>query len=449
MVDPYERHHQRPIADHLNDFRDHLKAKGATSRYADETFGRVKAIFDSCGFRRIREVQASKIELWLAEQRGDDLAGMSPKTCNHYLTAAKRFLNWLVADRRTDSNPLQHVSKLNAETDIRRRRRCLTTEEFDALFSATLAAEVCHGLSGRDRAMLYLFAAYTGLRASELASLTRSSLDLSEGSPAVAVEAGVSKRRKRDIVPLNTELVARLESWLKERDSEPRATVAFTGEAGRLWPGEWAACRHGAKMLRGDLELAGIEYEVDGQVFDFHALRHQFISMMAAAGVHPKTAQELARHSDINLTMNAYSHVRVKDLSAAVDSLPSLGRPTTTQAATGTDGAGEDGRNLVTRLVTRIPAIRRLSVSSLESSAGQTAGDQPDRPGEDSVSKNLEDPENSEEFKAPEEAERTGFEPVRRLPVYRISKTPENASRIVDFLRFYWRNASDAKTGSS
>jgi hypothetical protein len=29
-------------------------------------------------------------------------------------------------------------------------------------------------------------------------------------------------------------------------------------------------------------------------VFDFHAIRHQFISSLAAAGVHPKTAQTLA-----------------------------------------------------------------------------------------------------------------------------------------------------------
>jgi hypothetical protein len=34
-----------------------------------------------------------------------------------------------------------------------------------------------------------------------------------------------------------------------------------------------------------------------GRVFDFHSLRHQYISNLAAAGVHPKIAQTLARHS--------------------------------------------------------------------------------------------------------------------------------------------------------
>ena len=34
-----------------------------------------------------------------------------------------------------------------------------------------------------------------------------------------------------------------------------------------------------------------------GLVADFHSLRHTFISNLARAGVHPKLAQSLARHS--------------------------------------------------------------------------------------------------------------------------------------------------------
>ena len=66
----------------------------------------------------------------------------------------------------------------------------------------------------------------------------------------------------------------------------------------KLWPGTWAD--DSATMLRHDLAAAGIPYEdTAGRVFDFHALRHQFISNLAAAGVHPKEAQTLARHSKI------------------------------------------------------------------------------------------------------------------------------------------------------
>ena len=53
-----------------------------------------------------------------------------------------------------------------------------------------------------------------------------------------------------------------------------------------------------------------------GRVADFHSLRHTFISNLAASGVHPKVAQQLARHSTITLTMDRYSHLGLIDMTA-------------------------------------------------------------------------------------------------------------------------------------
>src|SRR5207245_4402634 len=65
---------------------------------------------------------------------------------------------------------------------------------------------------------------------------------------------------------------------------------------------------HAAVMVKADLEVASIPYHDEtGRVFDFRALRHQFISNLAAGGVHPKIAQVLARHSTITLTMDHYT----------------------------------------------------------------------------------------------------------------------------------------------
>ncbi len=104
-----------------------------------------------------------------------------------------------------------------------------------------------------------------------------------------------------------------------------------------------SAFEHGAEMVRQDLEAAGIPFaDGAGRVFDFHALRHQFISALAAAGVHPKVAQTLARHSTITLTMDRYTHLELHDQTAALDKLPDLplSSPRTSQplGATGTDG---------------------------------------------------------------------------------------------------------------
>ncbi len=61
-----------------------------------------------------------------------------------------------------------------------------------------------------------------------------------------------------------------------------------------------------------------------GHFADFHANRHTFITNLCKAEISPKTVQTLARHSDIRLTMNLYSHVNLEDQSAAISKLPGI-----------------------------------------------------------------------------------------------------------------------------
>ncbi len=60
----------------------------------------------------------------------------------------------------------------------------------------------------------------------------------------------------------------------------------------------------------------------DGLFADFHGLRHLFISSLERAGVTPKMAQTLARHSDIRLTLGVYTHVELDNQTAAIEALP-------------------------------------------------------------------------------------------------------------------------------
>ena len=78
-------------------------------------------------------------------------------------------------------------------------------------------------------------------------------------------------------------------------------------------------------MLRQDLFAAGIEpLDAEGRVIDFHGQRTTFITGLARAGVAPATAQRLARHSDINLTLGTYTLLGIDDLATAVGNLPEL-----------------------------------------------------------------------------------------------------------------------------
>ena len=112
-----------------------------------------------------------------------------------------------------------------------------------------------------------------------------------------------------------------------------------------LWHGSWAANEHAAAMLPIDLKAAGIAYRDDhGRVFDFHALRGQFATSLARAGFRFRVAQQLMRHSKVDLTMSVYTRPALVDLQAGLEALPPLPGSdprtgTATLAATGTDDA--------------------------------------------------------------------------------------------------------------
>ncbi len=49
--------------------------------------------------------------------------------------------------------------------------------------------------------------------------------------------------------------------------------------------------------------------------------------MLAASGVPAKVTQSLARHSDIRLTLDTYTHVLGEQQIEAINSLPDLSTP--------------------------------------------------------------------------------------------------------------------------
>ena len=206
------------------------------------------------------------------------------------------------------------------------------------------------GLDGTTRATLYRVAAMTGLRASELASLTPASFDLTADPPTITVDAACSKHRREDVLPLHLDLVLRLRQWFAEREraSDGQSVILSLNRAAdvkpeRLFPGTWA--ERAFKMIRNDLDAAGITYVTDADIADFHSLRHTFITNLVAGGVHPKVAQQLARHSSITLTMDRYSHLGLIDMTAGLAALPTIMAPDSqTMRATGTtDDAADFG----------------------------------------------------------------------------------------------------------
>jgi integrase len=315
---------------HLDDWAQALRSKGTSEFHIDVVTGRARRILTGCEFKHYADIQASKVQAFLNDLRSDTTArrGISAQTFNFYLSALKQFCRWMMKDRRAAESPVAHLDGLNVRTDRRRDRRAFTLRELRRLLESTAAGPDRAGMHGRERALLYRTATETGLRANELRSLTRSSFDLDAAQPTVTVEAGYSKHRRQDVLPLRPALVAALLEFLANK--LPNAP-AFRMPKGR---------KESSRMFQADLEAAGIVYrDDDGLYADFHALRHTFITNLANGGVHPKTAQALARHSTITLTMDRYSHSLMGEQAEALDVLPDLDCPAMEALrATGTAG---------------------------------------------------------------------------------------------------------------
>ncbi|MEX0702387.1 MAG: site-specific integrase, partial [Planctomycetales bacterium] len=309
LIDPQQEQladrRKSAIREHLDEYRKSLRTKETTEKHAKLTLARVERVIEGCGFRTLGNIDADAVESFLADLREEEDLGH--RTYNHYVQAVEGFCNWLVARKRLTHNPVIGIPRLNAETDVRHARRALSPEEFGKLVQAARDSGIlvqCYG--GETRARIYILSYMTGLRKGEIASLTRDSFSLDVEQPTLTVQAGASKHRRKDVLPLHPELVSLLREWIPTE--------------GPLFPE--LARRKTWLMVKKDLELAGIPYETAAGIADFHAAgRHTHITELLRNGASLPEAKELARHQDVKMTMR-YTHIGIDDQARALKRLP-------------------------------------------------------------------------------------------------------------------------------
>ena len=231
-------------------------------------------------------------------------------------------------------NPFDKFPKLDVNQDRRRKAKALNEDELLRLIEAAKnrpledAMTVRRGPNqgqktiklsdqrireltqlGQERALIYKTAILTGLRMNELRTLQV--MDISFGDvPFVRLQAAKEKNRQGSSVPLRRDLAYELSQWTKGKE---RTNLVFNVPAGIL------------KIMNRDLLAAKIDkQDADGSVIHFHALRHSLGTHLSRAGVAPRTAQALMRHSNINLTMNTYTDSRLLDKASAIESIDIL-----------------------------------------------------------------------------------------------------------------------------
>lgn len=114
----------------------------------------------------------------------------------------------------------------------------------------------------------------TGLRYNEILTLSRSDFDLV--SNTVTIQGKNAKNGHTVELPLRESLANKIREYFSDCPALPHV-LAFEGMRGGV----------GARMLRVDLEAAGIDVVTSQGKADFHSLRHTFCTLLARSGVQP------------------------------------------------------------------------------------------------------------------------------------------------------------------
>jgi len=282
---------QKPLAEHVRDLVADLRAQGRNSRHIRQVQNAVLQVAGDCEWKSVQNVTADSFQMWRAGQ------SKAAKTLNEYLGACLALLNWMVRNGRVLANPLVTVRKVETRGRQTLIRRAYAGEEIERLLA----------VAGPQRPV-YAMAVLTGIRHNELKGLRWGDVDLNSDTPSVAVRSSISKNHKTAFLPLHPDLVAEL--MVLKPAGATSGDLVFEGLVPR------------SKRFNGHLRAAGIpKRDAQGQVADFHSLRHTFCTSLHCSGASEREAQELMRHSDPRLTAGTYTDTKRLGLRAAVGKL--------------------------------------------------------------------------------------------------------------------------------
>ncbi len=219
------------------------------------------------------------------------------RTVARKTASLRRYFRWSVANGHAMSDPTAGVSVPAGDG---RLPRVLDARELHGLLDAPapVTADEPEWRRRRDDAVLEVLYG-SGLRVSELCSLTESSLDLERGAATVWGK-GAKERR----VPLSRPAVGALRQWLGVR-----ADVVAVDHGDALFGNE-----RGKPLTPRDVRrIVDRRSPVPTHP---HALRHSFATHLLDGGADLRAVQELLGHSDVATTQR-YTHVSRERLSAA------------------------------------------------------------------------------------------------------------------------------------
>lgn len=210
-------------------------------------------------------------------------------TTARIISSLRRFFDYLQQAKLVSQNPMARIGNPKQAKKI---PNSLSLEQIDALLSAP---DIEDAIECRDNAMLELLYA-TGVRVSELVSLTMDQLGLQQGVIRV-----VGKGNKERLVPLGEQAIEAIEYYIKHARPQllkDTSDVVFPSRRGTQMTRQtfWHRIKYYAN-------IAGIKGDVSP-----HTLRHAFATHLVNFGADLRVVQLLLGHSDLSTTQ-IYTHV--------------------------------------------------------------------------------------------------------------------------------------------
>ena len=249
----------------------------------------------SLGKKELIDVDKLDISEFL-NQRYDE--GISARSSARILSSLRRFYGYLIREKQVKSDPTALIEPPRIGKSL---PHSLSEKEVDLLLNAP---EITAVLGMRDKAMLEMLYA-TGLRVSELVSLTLSQVNLTMGVLRVT-----GKGNKERLTPVGEQAIFYLELYMQQSrpvllSERPCEMVFVTNRAaGMTRQAFWYIIKRYAKKAEIKSHLSP------------HTLRHAFATHLINHGADLRVVQLLLGHSDLSTTQ-IYTHIaneRLKEL---------------------------------------------------------------------------------------------------------------------------------------
>jgi|TARA_R110002050_G_scaffold82770_1_gene176857 integrase/recombinase XerD len=233
------------------------------------------------------QVDQALLRDYLAERFDKQLAKSSTA---RLLSSLRRFYAYLLVKQKISQDP---TALIKSPKLVRQLPDTLSEAQIDNLLSEP---NIDDPIEHRDKAMLELLYA-TGLRVTELVSLTMEQISLRQGLVRVMGKGG-----KERLVPLGELAITAVEQYIKfaraELLSMKQSDVLFPSRRGQMMTRQtfW----HRIKLYAA---RAGIQCHLSP-----HTLRHAFATHLLNHGADLRVVQLLLGHSDLSTTQ-IYTHV--------------------------------------------------------------------------------------------------------------------------------------------